>query len=261
MTSPLIADRPREELLAAKLRHDHDLGHGRIDPFQVAKLLHLEVVRYPVPDDGLAGQYRPTPDGRGAIFVNSNSSMLRQRFTVAHEIGHALMHTKQAVVDDELERAAQSQPERQADRFAGALLIDREAAAAILERHRDQVDPAVAEVVDVFEVSVPTAIIALGQFDLVSRADVRDFLAQYDQTTHGDFMRGNGRRSRHRPGSGALILDRDYQRRVHAALAAGQLTPERAAELLSTDVDHLPPSALEARRQLLRSLDDDPVFE
>jgi len=67
--------------------------------------------------------------GSKTIYVNTTESLARQRFTLAHEIGHAYLHrkTEGAVVDF---RAEMDNPhedkEREANQFAAALLMPRE---------------------------------------------------------------------------------------------------------------------------------------
>jgi Zn-dependent peptidase ImmA (M78 family) len=255
------AERPLEELLAVKVRHDFDLGRSRIDPTEVAHRLGLEVVAYPVEDNGIEGQYRPLSGGGGAIFVNSRSGILRQRFTVAHEIGHALLHREQTVVDDEIETRSRSKVERQADRFAGALLVDPAAAARILAGRDGYIDATVAEIVAEFEVSVPTAAIALEQFALITRKQLDDFLTAYQATSHRAFMESHGYRSRYRPGTGRLVLDPAYKTRIADLLSRGQLNPERAAALLGTDVKSLPKAAVAAHERLVQAAAAEPGFE
>jgi hypothetical protein len=257
----IAADRPLEELLAVKVRHDLNLGHGRIDPTEVAHSLGLEVVAYPVDDDGVEGQYRPLPGGGGAIFVNSRSGILRQRFTVAHEIGHALLHSQQTVVDDEIETRSASKAERQADRFAGALLVDPVSAAQVTEAHAGDVDASVANIVSDFDVSIPTAAIALEQFSLITRSELDAFLSRYQATTHRQFMESHDRQSGYRPGSGRLVIDPAYKARVAHLLGLGQLSPERAAALLGTTLESLPRSALAARERLVNAASAEPDFE
>ncbi|MCP5328426.1 MAG: ImmA/IrrE family metallo-endopeptidase [Steroidobacteraceae bacterium] len=68
-------------------------------------------------------------DGKALIGVNSQEPLVRQRFTIAHEIGHFLLHPQQdAFVDFRKSRNAdEARPprERQADMFAAALLMPR----------------------------------------------------------------------------------------------------------------------------------------
>lgn len=68
-------------------------------------------------------------DGHALIGVNSNEAPVRQRFTIAHELAHFILHPqKDAFVDFRKERAAgEAKPprERHADMFAAALLMPR----------------------------------------------------------------------------------------------------------------------------------------
>ena len=69
--------------------------------------------------------------GRAVIGVNRRDFRTRQRFTVAHEIGHFVLHEQQAYVDSEyamnfrdLESGSGSKTEEiEANRFAAALLM------------------------------------------------------------------------------------------------------------------------------------------
>ncbi|SRR6266513_130750 len=68
-------------------------------------------------------------DGRALIGVNSSEAPVRQRFTIAHELGHFILHPqKDAFVDFRKERhEGETKPprERHADMFAAALLMPR----------------------------------------------------------------------------------------------------------------------------------------
>lgn len=251
-----LTDAPEEEARAAELRQAYRLGYRWIDPLALAKQLGLHVVRFPVEAaKGVEGQYRPLPGG-GAIFVDSATGTLRQRFTAAHEIGHFVLHRDLAVVDTDIGESAKSLIERQADRFAGALLVDRTEAQKIVEE-TGSLDEAVANVIDVFEVSVPVAAIALAQFGLYPQAQVERLLQE--RPIHGEFMRNHGYDSKHRDGDRALELDAKFEADVIELLVRGQVPPERAAAMLHVTVDELPPDALAARRKLLDPEDTSPA--
>ncbi len=67
-------------------------------------------------------------DGKALIGVNSNESHVRQRFTVAHELGHFILHPqKEAFVDyrDNQKDIMRTPREKQANAFAAALLMPR----------------------------------------------------------------------------------------------------------------------------------------
>ena len=68
-------------------------------------------------------------DGAGLIGVNSDESPRRQRFTIAHELGHFFLHpNKDAFVDyrDNQKKRIRTLKEREADLFAASLLMPRQ---------------------------------------------------------------------------------------------------------------------------------------
>jgi Zn-dependent peptidase ImmA (M78 family) len=67
--------------------------------------------------------------GSKRIFINTGESLNRQRFTMAHEIGHAVLHPsdEDGVVDLRQSIDIPSSPkETEANQFAAALLMPRE---------------------------------------------------------------------------------------------------------------------------------------
>lgn len=92
----------------------------------IARALDIRISRAPSTDfSGLLIR----KDGHALIGVNSNEAPVRQRFTIAHELGHYALHPqKDAFVDFRKERnprEARPPRERHADMFAAALLMPR----------------------------------------------------------------------------------------------------------------------------------------
>ena len=88
--------------------------------------------------------------GRTVIGVNSRHATTRQRFTVAHEIGHLEMHKGQPVFIDRYVRMnwrdGQSSPEEvQANAFAAELLMPRTLVRQELDRAADRGQPLTSE--------------------------------------------------------------------------------------------------------------------
>lgn len=94
----------------------------------LAKELGLKVRASTLPP-GISGEIRPSPDGY-TISVNRHDSPQRQRFTVAHEISHYLLHRDQiggGISDDVLYRSSLSDwREAEANRLAAEILLPRE---------------------------------------------------------------------------------------------------------------------------------------
>jgi Zn-dependent peptidase ImmA (M78 family) len=122
----------------------------------LAKELGLRVISSTLPP-GISGEIRPGGDGF-MISVNRHDSARRQRFTVAHEIAHFLIHRDQignGISDDVLYRSSLSDArEAEANRLAAEILVPR----STLETKRDELsnlgdEELVASLSSLFEVS------------------------------------------------------------------------------------------------------------
>lgn len=65
------------------------------------------------------------------IYVNATESLPRRRFTLAHEIAHAVLHAGESIIDYRDDpatkvRAPKTEKEKEADAFAGALLMPKD---------------------------------------------------------------------------------------------------------------------------------------
>lgn len=77
---------------------------------------------------GISGEIRPSPDNNGFVIrVNRHDPAKRQRFTVAHELAHFLLHQDQigtGIADDVLYRSNLSdRREAEANRLAADILM------------------------------------------------------------------------------------------------------------------------------------------
>lgn len=115
------------EEIAAEIRHS--LGVGSRDPIpnitRAAERAGIVVLRIPseVPfHDGFSAWPDYGLDGRPVIALTGQRSPDRERFTIAHELGHLVLHTLRG------EDLSPKQAEDEANRFAGALLIPLAAA-------------------------------------------------------------------------------------------------------------------------------------
>lgn len=91
---------------------------------------------------GISGEIRPDPTAPSnfAIRINRHDSEYRQRFTVAHELAHFLLHRDQignGIVDDVLYRSSLSdRREAEANRLAADLLMPDHLVEDWLDRAR-----------------------------------------------------------------------------------------------------------------------------
>lgn len=105
----------------------------RIPVFEIPRRIGVVLRAGPLPR--LAGAYVAEPDSDPGILVNNRHPMARQRYTVAHEIGHHVLgHATSLDADTEL-RAVGDVPdhERMAEAFAASLLMPRRTVHALIE--------------------------------------------------------------------------------------------------------------------------------
>jgi predicted transcriptional regulator len=94
---------------------------------------------------GISGEIRRAHDKDGSPYytarINRHESRERQRFTLAHEIGHYLLHREHigdGISDDILYRSKlSSNQEIEANRFAAELLMPRNIIKKIIEENRN----------------------------------------------------------------------------------------------------------------------------
>ncbi len=232
----MSTDRNPQRAAAAALRFELDLGHELVDPFDVAARLGIEVVRFPVDDGSIEGMYRP--DGAGYIFVNSQASFVRQRFTAAHEIGHHRLHGDQAFVESSLDEP----DDWEANCFAEAFLVDPVGLGRLLADAQREVPRMAAITCDAYWVSQSAAGIILRHFALISQPELDGFLAQ--NWTYASLLREYGLKPRGEQDRGETELPPQFRERALRLVEAGHLAAERAASMLgveSAELDGLVP--------------------
>src|SRR5690348_1554486 len=88
----LLSDFHRIEKFAASLLAKHHVKEAPVHVTEIAKELSLDVIEYDL--GGLTSGVLIVENGKGTIGYNPNDPEVRQRFTVAHELGHFLLHVK-----------------------------------------------------------------------------------------------------------------------------------------------------------------------
>lgn len=116
-----------------------------VDPYEIARLIGLEVQEVPSP--GWAGALQ-SDTTRAVAWLDKGEHPIRRRFTLAHEIGHLFLHATGETFRDV--SFAGSIQERQANHFAVELLLP----FWMLQPIADEIGHDVERLCDIFGVSL-----------------------------------------------------------------------------------------------------------
>ena len=245
--SPVTGSSARDAADAARrLRRHLNLGGGPVgDPFRVADEDVL-IWRLPLGEDletAPSGLFYNHPRIGFSIVINSNMTLGRQVFTVAHELAHTFFHSRSADVIVSM-YGAELGRERFADVFAGEFLVPGDELRRLVSERSpwgSLSNPStVVHLQRHFGVSYATIRVRLLQERLIDRTAF-ETLAQVspsrlaralgypvDPADMGDFTRHPLDRF---PGRMLLL--------VRAAVQDGVITPGDAAETLGTSTEEI----------------------
>jgi Zn-dependent peptidase ImmA (M78 family)/DNA-binding XRE family transcriptional regulator len=164
---------------AEEVRSYLDLGTGPIlDVDTVCEMLGITVYRAPLGDDlkkAPSGAFLNHPEVGFSVLVNLDMTPGRRRFTVAHEIAHALFHSNE---DRWVVSFGQNPRESFADEFAGEFLMPSEGVRRYIEEAG--MPPRITDSVDVihiqrnFRASFPMTLVRLRQLRAITSHTYRD---------------------------------------------------------------------------------------
>ena len=137
---------------------------GEIDLEAVAYHVGARVRRQPL--DGCEARIIGHGD-QAIITVNSRSSYRRNRFSIAHELGHWRHHRGQCLVcrAEEVGRRDVMSPERVADSYASNMLLPDYLFRPIAREHPKLIFSTVKKIADIFETSLTATAIRLIEAD------------------------------------------------------------------------------------------------
>lgn len=168
------------ELRASRLAEKFsDKRKKHTDVKEIALKLGLQVTEHDLGDNVSGVLY--IGQGKGTIGYNKSESEVRRRFTIAHEIGHFILHRleHEIFVDrkefkvlyrDDNSSTGEFQNEREANAFAAALLMPRTKLIKELEKMKldlgDDKEDAIKELARIFKVSSQAMMYRISNLEL-----------------------------------------------------------------------------------------------
>lgn len=225
--SPFVVRRIEDaEQIANSLREHWGLGLGPVQ--NLAELLEERGIKVLALDlrgvDGLTAHVgREGKDFVPVIVVNAQEWGERQRFTLAHELGHLLMSVGAGV-----------DAEKAAHRFAGALLMPAEALHAQIGRRRRSMSRGeLLELKKLFGVSVQALTYRCRDLEIVSDSLFRGLFREFSRLgwRTPPYEEPFAMKPAPRP--------RRFERLCYRALAEGAISEAKAAELLELSLGEL----------------------
>jgi Zn-dependent peptidase ImmA (M78 family) len=129
----------RVKTVAQRLLVEANVVEAPVPVERLARSVGALISYQPFDAEDISGLLYRSTDAAPVIGVNSNNSKNRQRFTIAHELGHLLLHEGHDLILERLVRVnfrdattstATNEEESEANRFAAELLMPKD----LLER-------------------------------------------------------------------------------------------------------------------------------
>lgn len=146
---------------AANLLKKHNLFEPGFSVKKLAKALKIKIQEEILGDD-VAG-FLVMTDSHAVITVNQSNYKTRKRFTVAHEIGHLILHSKEQPVfidkaprvmfRNEASSTGEILKEREANAFAASLLMPKELLVNEIDNAPNDINDAIKFLANKFKVS------------------------------------------------------------------------------------------------------------
>ncbi len=136
-----------------------DIKNPPVPIEKIAELFSLKIVYYPKFPDHISGTIS-RQDDFNIIGVNSNHPKVRQRFSIAHELGHFLLgHDHIHIVDDTFDKPTDK--EQGANKFAAEILIPLEMLKADIANNEYDI-PALSQRYEVSEQAMSIRLLETG---------------------------------------------------------------------------------------------------
>ena len=203
----MICSRKRKiRIEAAAFREKCKISrYSIIDLFKECDRCGYKLLRYPLGEDGDLG-FTMKKDSDIIIYTNTSSRLAREIFTLAHEIGHVILHMDEPTpfIDDvyTLSNRSTEEKEQEANYFAACLLMPEDEVAKFLDleiedfANKGLTAMDIARIMSEFNVSFEMALNRLENLRKISSSEKIRLDNERNQTRVGKLLRsvgGNGK--------------------------------------------------------------------
>lgn len=232
---------------AVAFRAWHDLAPNALIPDVFSWLRHhgFRVFRRALPASPISGLFVRHPVAGSCILVNGAEDPYRQRFSAAHEAGHALLDKERPFnVSDVTDTQSADRREIRANSFASAFLMPRELLQRMGESEAWKRPEKIIETADRLWVSVPALLTALrhsGLIDDATRDKLRDMRLRLPEKREPELGPDLGQKQMERKRSLLdMGLHATYVNQCLEAHRQGHISLGKAAEMLLTEPAAVP---------------------
>lgn len=152
------------ETKARDLLNKYSEGSFPVNPIKIAELLGYKVFKFDFKSNNFANVSGAINHEEKKIFFNESEDSARSRFTIAHEIGHLMLHPNMDMIDFRTTPSDRYHDvkEQDANRFAAELLMPKEEFEKIYRKYG-----VISQVASYFGVSYEAASIRAYKLGLV----------------------------------------------------------------------------------------------
>lgn len=157
-----------------------DNGCVKSAPIPVERLASLvgATIRYRPLDNDLSGMVQRNDDKTAIIGINSSHADVRKRFSIAHEIGHLVLHDENLHIDENVSSAVQFRNEYsslgvddieiEANQFAAEILMPEQMLLKDVEKYKDNSpETVIEELANLYDVSIQSMTIRLTRLGVI----------------------------------------------------------------------------------------------
>ena len=193
--------------------------YGIIDLFKECERMDYKLLRYPLGENADLG-FMTKRDNDIVIFTNSGSRLSREIFTLAHEIGHVILHLNDAssFIDDSITINGRStdEKEQEANYFAACLLMPSDDIHRFIdleiqdfqEKGLSAMD--IARIMSEFNVSFGMALNRLESLDVIDTDQKTRLDNAKTEMKVGNLLRGVGGNSKLNVASEVIDIPYEY---------------------------------------------------